>query len=102
CRHALALPLANAWPLNNIAIVAANMAAAGGKYRAATHLLGCAAAYWVAINYQIDDEGPDWKRLHDRAMTTCRAALGEQAFQAAWAEEQQMTLEQAIAEALSC
>ena len=37
---------------------------------------------------------------HDRDVATVRAALGEAAFAAAWAQGRAMTMEQAIAEAL--
>jgi hypothetical protein len=36
----------------------------------------------------------------DQYLAACRAALGDVAFAAAWAQGQQMTLEQAVAEAL--
>jgi hypothetical protein len=42
----------------------------------------------------------DWKWLHDRALTACHTALGDAAFDAAWAAGQALTLEQAVAEAL--
>ena len=38
---------------------------------------------------------------HDRDVAAVRAALGEAAFAAAWAEGRAMTMEQAIAEALN-
>jgi len=43
---------------------------------------------------------PAARATYERALATCRAQLGEEAFAAAWAEGQAMTLEQAIAEAL--
>jgi hypothetical protein len=64
-------------------------------------LLGWADSYLASISYQFEhDMETDWKRLHDRVLAACRVALGEEAFQAAWAAGQQLTLEQAIAEAL--
>ena len=43
---------------------------------------------------------PAARATYERAMAVVRAQLGDDAFAAAWAEGQAMTLEQAIAEAL--
>jgi hypothetical protein len=53
----------------------------------------------VSYPFEHDNE-TEWKRLHDRVLAACRAALGDAAFGAAWAAGQALTLEQAVAEAL--
>jgi predicted ATPase len=77
--------------LSEIAVVMA----AQGHHIPATRLLSHAPErYYV--------EMPNLVRSNiSRSLTTCRTALGEEAFAAAWAAGQALTLEQAIAEALA-
>jgi predicted ATPase/class 3 adenylate cyclase len=104
CRQGLAIALDNVDDvgISQIAMIVANVVMAGGKHVTAACLLGCADSYLATISYKFEhDIRTDWKRLHDRALAACRAALGEEAFQAAWAAGQALTLEQAVAEALN-
>jgi hypothetical protein len=67
----------------------------------ATRLLGCVDSYLASTSYMFEyDFETAWKRLYDHALATCRAALDLEAFAAAWAAGQALTLEQAIASAL--
>lgn len=67
----------------------------------AAHLLGCADSYLTSISYKFEDNTEtDWKWLHDRTLATCRAALDLEAFAAAWAAGQALTLVQATASAI--
>jgi predicted ATPase/class 3 adenylate cyclase len=103
CRQALAIALENVDDIrvSQIAMIIANVAVAGGKHITVARLLGCADSYLASISYQFEhDTETDWKRLHDRTLTACRAALDEATFAAAWEAGQALTLEQAIAEAL--
>jgi hypothetical protein len=63
----------------------------------AARLWGAAERLRLAIGCR---PAPATRTTYERAMAAARAQLGEQAFAAAWAEGQKMTLEQAIAEAL--
>jgi predicted ATPase/transcriptional regulator with XRE-family HTH domain len=103
CRKALAITIEYPDDIRvcQIAIIVASVAVASGMHVAAARLLGCADSYLASISYQFEhDTETDWKRLHDRTLATCRAALDLEAFAAAWAAEQALTLEQAIAYAL--
>src|SRR5947207_15817433 len=62
----------------------------------AVRLFGAAAAIRDAIGHP---PYPDEQHAYDRQLAAAREQLGEEAFAATWAEGQQMTLEQAIAEA---
>jgi predicted ATPase/transcriptional regulator with XRE-family HTH domain len=104
CRQvmAIALDIADDFCLSEIAIIVANVVVAGRKHISAARLLGCVDMYRTSTGLQLEhDEEADWKRLYDRALDACRAALGEEAFQAAWAAGQALTLEQVVAEALA-
>jgi len=63
----------------------------------AARLLGAAQALRSAAGVDLN---PLQHPLHEDAVAATRAALGEEAFAAAWAEGQAMTLEQAVAYAL--
>jgi non-specific serine/threonine protein kinase len=69
-----------------------------GEPRRAARLFGAAYTYLERRGALID---PSDQPEHDRNMAFVRAQLGEAAFNAAWAEGQEMTLEQAVAYALS-
>jgi len=74
----------------------AAVAATGGQPGRAARLLGAAAAARAAAGT------PLWlpdRADHDRTMAAARAALGDDAFAAAWAEGQALSPEQAVAEA---
>jgi predicted ATPase len=73
-------------------------AAARGNFIRAVRLYGAVAAAQTSLG-----SGPDrpHRRIpHERSLTAARAALGEAAFAAVWAEGQALTLEEACAEAL--
>jgi non-specific serine/threonine protein kinase len=73
--------------------LAGSLGALGEPLRAA-HLFGAALAYLHSSGTLID---PSDQPEHDRNMALVRAQLGEAAFDAAWAEGQAMTFEQAVA-----
>jgi hypothetical protein len=73
------------------------LAAAEGQLGRAVRLL---AAGSVATGHPGSLAAPDARVEGEDALARARAALGEAAFQAAWAEGQAMSLEQAIACAL--
>ncbi|HEU5100840.1 MAG TPA: tetratricopeptide repeat protein [Roseiflexaceae bacterium] len=104
CRQALMIAIENRDDLrvSQIAMIVASVAVAGGRHITAARLLGCADSYLASTSYTFEyDHETDWKRLHDRALAACRAALDEAIFDAAWAAGQALTLEQAVAEALN-
>ncbi|HMQ32619.1 MAG TPA: LuxR C-terminal-related transcriptional regulator [Chloroflexaceae bacterium] len=68
--------------------------AALGKPLQAARLLGAAHAFLQRSDALID---PSDQPEHDRNMAFVRAQLGEAAFEAAWAEGQAMTFDQAVA-----
>ncbi len=82
-----------AWSLATLGGVAAAQCQAGRAAR----LLGVAEAYFKAINQWV---GETERAEHESYIAVARAQLGEDAFRAAWAAGQAMTLEQAIAYAL--
>jgi predicted ATPase len=69
------------------------VAAAAGQPERAGQLLGAAAAIIAAVGIPITD---DERTAHETAAAAARVALGEAAFEAAWAEGAAMSLEQAI------
>jgi tetratricopeptide (TPR) repeat protein len=64
----------------------------------AVQLFGAADKLLVATNWRM---APKDKTTYERNVATTRAQLGEERFRTAWGEGQAMTLEQAIAYALS-
>jgi class 3 adenylate cyclase/tetratricopeptide (TPR) repeat protein len=76
----------------------AGVATASGDMPRATRLASAAESLRVSIYLAL---GPLEQRIYERAISTTRAALGEDAFNAAWAEGQAITLEDAIALALT-
>jgi predicted ATPase len=102
CRQALAiaLELVEDIRVSQIAMIVANIAVAGGTHITAARLLGCADSCLTAISYAFEyDSETEWKRLHDRALAACRAALSDETFAAVWAAGQALTLVQAVEEA---
>jgi tetratricopeptide (TPR) repeat protein len=88
--------------ISQIVMIVANVALAGGRHITATRLLGWADSYLASFSYKFEhDMETDWKRLYDRALAACRAILDAEAFEAALAAGQALTLEQAVAEALA-
>ncbi len=63
----------------------------------AARLLGAAEALREAIDPRLS---PGERKGHDRSVAAVREALGDEAFEAAWAEGQDMTMDEAIAYAL--
>jgi predicted ATPase/DNA-binding SARP family transcriptional activator len=74
----------------------ADMACRQGRYVRAARLTGASDAHWYAVSDP--EEVP--KCAEAPYVAAVRAALGEEAFVAAWAEGEAMTMEQAIASAL--
>ena len=62
-------------------------------------LLGAAESLRLAIDYS--NMGPDDRANYDRGLAAARSKLGEEAFAAAWAEGQVMSMEAAIEYALN-
>jgi tetratricopeptide (TPR) repeat protein len=73
------------------------LAISQGAHRTAVRLLG-AVGPGPALSLPLT---PDDRRAYAESLTAARRALGEDAFAAAWAEGQAMTVEQAIAYALA-
>lgn len=83
--------------IQELLALAGSLGALGEPLRAA-HLLGAAYAFLRRSGTLID---PSDQPEHERNMALVRAALGEAAFAAAWAEGQAMTFDQALAYAQS-
>jgi predicted ATPase/DNA-binding CsgD family transcriptional regulator len=79
--------------IQELLALAGSLAALGEPLRAA-HLLGAAHAFLQRSDALID---PSDQPEHERNMAFVRAQLGEAAFEAAWAEGQAMTFDQAVA-----
>jgi predicted ATPase len=75
----------------------AELAAAEGQWSRMTRLLGAALARREAAGKPLE---PSWRAECDQLILAARGALTEEAFAAAWAEGQAMTLEQALDYAL--
>jgi non-specific serine/threonine protein kinase len=69
-----------------------------GQSERAARLFGAEHALRNTIGYVVGDR---WRPRHERNLVSARAALGDEAFAAAWARGQAMTREQAVAYALS-
>ena len=79
--------------LEDLAAVAASL----GRSQRAARLSGSAEALREAIDAPIP---PSRRADYERNVVETRAALGQEAFAAAWAEGRAMSLEQALAYAL--
>jgi predicted ATPase/transcriptional regulator with XRE-family HTH domain len=86
-------PRSAAYALEGIALIHAVQ----GQPEPAARLVGAAAALRAAIGAPLME--PD-RRRYDPALAAVRTVLGEEAFAAAWAAGQTLSLEQAITEAL--
>jgi tetratricopeptide (TPR) repeat protein len=87
--------------LEGLAQVVARQAArpgAGRRMERAVRLFGAAAALWDRLGLP---RAPEHREEHERQVAAARAALGEEAFAAAWAAGQRLSLEQAVAMALA-
>jgi non-specific serine/threonine protein kinase len=69
-----------------------------GQFERAARLFGAEHALRNTIGYVVGDR---WRPVHERDLASARAALGDEAFAAAWAEGEAMTREQAVAYVLS-
>jgi hypothetical protein len=76
----------------------AAVALSGARSERAARLLGNAEGLRGAMGTPL---APGDRAEHDRSVAAARAALGENAFAAAWAEGRAMDLDQAIADALA-
>ncbi len=76
----------------------ARVAAVQGRPERAARLLGASAALREELGTPLS---PIVQADHDHALNAARAALGEEAFEAAWTKGSEMTFEEAIAYALS-
>jgi tetratricopeptide (TPR) repeat protein len=84
------------WVIRSLAGLAA-VAAVDGQAERALRLAGAGLALGDGVGFQLP--APE-RELLERAVEAARAALGEQAATAAWAEGQAMALERAVAYAL--
>jgi predicted ATPase/transcriptional regulator with XRE-family HTH domain len=82
------------WTLQSFSAIACALRRPGQAAR----LLGAEEALREALGYQV---WPTMRADHERTSAAAHAALGEEAFAAAWAAGHALPLEQAIAEALS-
>jgi hypothetical protein len=76
----------------------ARLAVQGREWDRAARLWGAAAALREALGAP---RAPNRRAEGERELGAARAALGESAFAASWAEGQALSLEQAIADALA-
>jgi hypothetical protein len=75
----------------------AAVACAQGQPERGAHLLGAVAALRAGLGLPVP---PSERAAQEHAVAAAHAALGEDAFAAAWAKGQSMSLEHAIAYAL--
>jgi hypothetical protein len=88
-----------AWGLDGLGWAAGGRAQVANSPEAAvraTRLMGAAEALFEPPL----PLPPPRRTIHDRTVDAARAALGEEAFAAAWAEGRELTLDQAISCAL--
>ena len=82
-----------AYPLEAFAVLAASQ----DQMELAARLLGAVESLYASIHFEMSAKE---RAEHDQAIASARAALGEEAFTAAWAEGRMMTMKQAMAYAL--
>jgi len=75
----------------------AGAACLAGDHGRAARIFGAVEAVREAAGTR---ELPGWRAINDRDVADARAAIGDKAFSAAWADGQGMSLEQAVAYAL--
>ena len=63
----------------------------------AARLFGAAESLYIPLRFEMSAKE---RAEHDQAVAAARAALGEEAFAAAWEEGKRMTLEQVVNYAL--
>jgi predicted ATPase/class 3 adenylate cyclase len=85
--------VATAYPLEAFAV----LAAAQDQMERAARMLGAVESLYALIHFEISAKE---RAEHNQAIASVRAALGDEAFAAAWAEGRIMTMEQAIVYAL--
>jgi predicted ATPase/class 3 adenylate cyclase len=85
--------VAAAYPLEAFAV----LAAAQDQMERAARLFGAVESLYVSIHFEMSLKE---RAEHEQGIASTRAALGEEAFAAAWAEGGRMTMEQAMAFAL--
>jgi hypothetical protein len=73
------------------------VAIALGQAQQGVRLLGASEALHEAIGAARE---PEYNTTYERAVTSARSSLGEEAFQMAWQKGQAMTMEQAVEYAL--
>jgi non-specific serine/threonine protein kinase len=67
-----------------------------GQHKRAAHMLGSAEVLWDSMGTSTTTLWPDLVGEHDKAVATARAALGDQAYAAAFRRGRQMPLAQAL------
>jgi predicted ATPase/DNA-binding NarL/FixJ family response regulator len=82
------------FPLEALALMAADQ----GHFVRAAHLLAAASAVRASIHAHLP---PSYEADYAPTLKQARAALGDEAFAAAWAEGQALTLDQALAMAIA-
>jgi len=95
-REALTLACGLAWK-RGVAVNAAGLGAAlvaGGKAERAAQLFGAAAAIHEELGIFFDDALEE--QVHERAVAAAKAALGDDAFDAAWVRGEGMTPEEIV------
>ena len=86
------------WGICMVLSMAAGVAVDRGESERAARLFGAEHALRNAVGYVMGIRG---RPVHERDLASARAALGDEAFAAAWATGEAMTSEQAVEHALS-
>lgn len=73
----------------------AGVATAQGRPKRAAQLFGAVEALSEKMGVEVSWSA--WRTLNERDLATTRGKLGEETFEAAWAEGRAMTFEQAVA-----
>jgi hypothetical protein len=94
----LAAKLRDAWTVVLGTNGLAGVATAQGRPERAAQLFGAVEALSEKVGVEVSWSA--WRTLNERDLATTRGKLGEETFEAAWAEGRAMTFEQAVAGAL--
>jgi hypothetical protein len=86
------------WGICLVLSTTAAVSAECGQSERAARLFGAEQALCDAIGYVMNVR---WRPVHERDLASARAAQGDEAFAAAWAEGEAMTREQAVEHVLS-